>query len=475
MTPNDVMFCHHDQRLVALSILISILAAFAARELLGRTNEARGRVWLAWLAGTSVVDGIGTWSMHYTGKLACHLPVPMLFDWRVLLLSLFVAITGAAATILVLARHKFGWGRALLGSILLGGWSVSGLHFVSMAAIVQPTVQYHSPSILIAAVIVAIAISFGAILLAFRFPEEAAGGSLRKHASSVLRGSVNPVMHYVAMAGVSFSAAQSPDLSQAVGIGLLGILGICVVPVMVLVVGLITSLADRLQSHKEVLHRFSRRLVEVQEVERRHLARELHDEVGQALTAAKINVQSALGAEGEATSAYLQDTTTILDRLLGQVRQISLDLRPAMLDDLGLVPALRSLLDQQGRRASIDMRFSEQNVSESLDPEVQTTCFRIAQEAITNAVRHAHATQIDVDLQCEKEKLRLVIRDNGIGFDAGSAQAQTGGLGLIGMRERAALVGGRARIISSTGKGTAIEVVLPLTLRSERASHRHTP
>jgi signal transduction histidine kinase len=139
-----------------------------------------------------------------------------------------------------------------------------------------------------------------------------------------------------------------------------------------------------------------------------------------------------------------------------------------MLDDLGLVPALRSLLDQQGRRASVEVHFSAENIPEKLDPEIQTTCFRIAQEAITNAVRHAHATHIDLDLRCKNGKLRLLVRDNGIGLDVESAQAQTIGLGLIGIKERAALVGGRAKIISSPNKGTTIEVSVPLTFRPGR-------
>ena len=241
--------------------------------------------------------------------------------------------------------------------------------------------------------------------------------------------------------------------------------------------GMTQDITERKRAAKELeeanhqLRFLSRRLFEVQEEERRHLARELHDEIGQALTAAKINLQSVTGNGGSANFARLQETTAILDRLLGQVRQISLDLRPSMLDDLGLVPALRSLLDQQGRRASVAVRFSAENMPENLDPEIQTTCFRIAQEAITNALRHAHATQIDVDLRRENGKLRLLIRDNGIGFDAESAQAQTVGLGLIGIKERAALVGGRAKIISSPNKGTTIEVFLPLTLRSERQGH----
>ena len=229
--------------------------------------------------------------------------------------------------------------------------------------------------------------------------------------------------------------------------------------------------AEQLEQHTHLLQTFSRRLFEVQEEERRHLARELHDEIGQALTAAKINLQSVTGnggsETGSETSTRLQETTAILDRLLGQVRKISLDLRPSMLDDLGLVPALRSLLDQQGRRASLAVRFSAENMPEKLDPEIQTTCFRIAQEAITNVLRHARATHVDVDLRRENGKFRLLIRDNGLGFDAGSAQVQTVGLGLIGIKERAALIGGRAKIISSPNKGTTIEVSVPLT-RSER-------
>jgi signal transduction histidine kinase len=226
-----------------------------------------------------------------------------------------------------------------------------------------------------------------------------------------------------------------------------------------------------LEEANHQLRSLSRRLFEVQEEERRHLARELHDEIGQALTAAKIILQSVTGDGGSATVARVHETTGILDRLLGQVRQISLDLRPSMLDDLGLVPALRSFIDQQGRRASVEMRFSAETLPESLDATIQTTCFRIAQEAITNAMRHADATQIEVDLRREEGNLLLLIGDNGVGFHVESVRAQAIGLGLIGITERAALVGGRARIISSPGKGTTIEVVLPFDA-SRRMSER---
>ena len=135
----------------------------------------------------------------------------------------------------------------------------------------------------------------------------------------------------------------------------------------------------------------SRRRIQEQEDERRRLSRELHDQIGQSLTAAKINVEALRSTKNPALVGRIDETAAILDQLLGQVRQISLDLRPPMLDDLGLVPALRSFVDEQGRRASVAVRFSAEDIPEKLDPEIQITCFRIAQEAITNAVRHAHA------------------------------------------------------------------------------------
>jgi PAS domain S-box-containing protein len=221
------------------------------------------------------------------------------------------------------------------------------------------------------------------------------------------------------------------------------------------------------------LRTLSRRRIQEQEHERRRLSRELHDQIGQSLTAAKINVEALRATENPALVGRVDETITILDQLLGQVRQISLDLRPPMLDDLGLVPALRSFVAEQGRRASVAVRFSAEHIPEKLDPEIQITCFRIAQEAITNAVRHAKATQLDIALRCTHGKeLRLLASDNGVGFDARAKQAQAVDLGVIGIKERAALVGGRAKIISSPRKGTTVDVSLPLKFRGERQA-RH--
>jgi signal transduction histidine kinase len=470
VTPGEVIVGHYDYRIVTLSVLMGVIGGYCTIELAERVTASRNRARLYWWIGGAIAMAIGTWSMHYTGMLAFRPPIPVQYDWPTTFLSYLASLFASLVGLFVVSRREMGFTRAFIGSIFMGGGIVA-LHYTGMESMRLQAMCHYAPLLVTLATITAIGFSLMSLWLMFFFREDIFGRRLRKVGSALLLGAAISIMHYIGMASMSLvSSAALPDLSHAVPISDLGILGIGAANGMLVVVVVLTAVADRLQKHRNLLRAFSRQLVEVQELERRHLARELHDEVGQALTVAKINLQSAMDEAGAAILTRLQETTAILDRLLGQVRQISLDLRPSMLDDLGLVPALRSLLDQQGRRASVEVRFSAENIPENLDPEIQMTCFRIAQEAITNAVRHADAAQIDVALRCSNGKWRLVIRDNGIGFNVESAQAQALGLGLIGIKERAALVGGRAKIISSPNKGTTIEVLLPLTLRGERAS-----
>lgn len=225
------------------------------------------------------------------------------------------------------------------------------------------------------------------------------------------------------------------------------------------------QIENELRQANERQQMLTRRLYEVQERERRHLARELHDEIGQALTAAKINLKSAVASCDPKAAAILADTAGILDGLLGQVRAISLDLRPSLLDDLGLVPALRSLLDQQTKRAGLLPHFSAIGVPEVLGSEIQTVCFRIAQEALTNTLRHANARAVSLELRVDGDELQLTITDNGSGFamrpfEEHPPAAQS--FGLLSIKERAELAGGQALILSTPGTGTMIDVRLPL-------------
>lgn len=223
---------------------------------------------------------------------------------------------------------------------------------------------------------------------------------------------------------------------------------------------------------EEALHKanrqlriLSRRRVQVQEAERRHLARELHDQIGQALTATKISLQSARRSKKRDTlDAHLEKATAVLDQLLVQVRQITLNLRPAALDDLGLGPALRMVLHDYARRAGWHIRFVGDRNLERPDPEVETACFRIALEALTNIVRHANAKKVWLELHAAAESLHLIVRDDGVGFDLVEAEkrVERDRLGLVGMRERATGVGGAFECTSVIGQGTEVHAFLPL-------------
>jgi signal transduction histidine kinase len=217
---------------------------------------------------------------------------------------------------------------------------------------------------------------------------------------------------------------------------------------------------------EEMLQTFSRRLVETQEAERRRVARELHDEIGQALTAIKINLQAVQHSAGASPLAQqLNESAGIVDRALQQVRDLSLNLRPSLLDDLGLIAALRWYVDREAQRADLIPALVVDLKEARLPPELETACFRITQEALTNVVRHAQARRMWVELSQRGAELHLTIRDDGIGFDVGAVwrrRVSAAGLGLQGMQERALILGGKIEIKSAPARGTEVHVWFPL-------------
>jgi signal transduction histidine kinase len=217
----------------------------------------------------------------------------------------------------------------------------------------------------------------------------------------------------------------------------------------------------------------SRRLVETQESERRHLARELHDEIGQALTVAQLNLQALLQSPApKKLVPRLKESLTAIDRVLEQVHDISLNLRPSILDDLGLEPALRWYTKRQAALVGLKARFHADPLGQRLDPVIETECFRVAQGALTNVVRHAQAKTLKVELRKEAGQLHLRVRDDGIGFDVPAVwqEAVRGAtLGLLSMEERAALAGGGLEFKSVPGKGTEVHVWFPLKWQSPLA------
>ena len=579
-----VIGASHDPRLVAVSVLISILAAYAARDLAGMVSVARGRAWLAWLIGAATADGIATWSMHYTGKLALRLPVPLLFDWPMVVLSLLVSIGASAVALRIVSRTRPGWGGVLVASVLQGGLGISGLHFTAMSAMRIPGWHHHyaSPALQTLGVVLAIVFSAMALALRFLFRDEDPGRRWRSHASPLLRGAANPAMHYTAMAGVVFvHSGEVPDLSHAVSIASLGILGISVVPAMGLVVALLTSLAGRLQKQKalldelfdqapqavalttsedrivrvnreftrmfgyapeeaaghrvselivpdelreearryadsvtrgqrvdkevvrqrkdgsrlpvsmvrvpvvvpggqietyaifvdiserkkaeEALRTFPRQLIETQESERRRMAGELHDEVGQLLTGVSLMVSASQKLPADEGAARLAKAQSILDDLIGRVQNLALDLRPAMLDDFGLVPGLLWLIERFVEQTGVRVDFKQLGLEgRRFGPAIETAAYRIVQEALTNVARHAGVQEATVRVWARSHVLEVEVEDQGKGFDP-SSMPSSGSVGLAGMRERAIILNGSLTIETSAAGGTRIAAELPLS------------
>jgi PAS domain S-box-containing protein len=211
------------------------------------------------------------------------------------------------------------------------------------------------------------------------------------------------------------------------------------------------------------LHHLSRRLLEVQEEERRHIARELHDEFGQILATITLHLHAARHAAGEAAQASLAECMGLLRQAGEQVRTLALQLRPAMLETAGLEATLRWLAEQHEQHTGIATQV--EGHLNAVPGDLAIACVRIVQEALTNVVRHARARHVSIELSQREEELELVIRDDGVGFDVTRTfeeAAASGRLGLLGMRERVQILAGSLDIDSRPDRGTRIRVTVPL-------------
>ncbi len=216
--------------------------------------------------------------------------------------------------------------------------------------------------------------------------------------------------------------------------------------------------------HRAELRTLTARLAEVEESERRRLARELHDRVGQSLTALGINLnilrgQFPLEAAAKSTDR-LEDSLRLVEETIGSIRNVMTDLRPPVLDDYGVVAALRWYGTQFSTRTGVPTQVRGEEPTPRLRPDVETGLFRIAQEALTNVSKHARATQIRITLETGADNVRLTIADDGVGFDPTLLRehGEGSGWGLINIRERAEALGGKLQVDTAPGKGTRISV-----------------
>ena len=285
-------------------------------------------------------------------------------------------------------------------------------------------------------------------------------GIVARHASVPLRSSIGIIglMNLVLPGGHQFSQREMALLST-VG----GEVGLAIEKIRLL---------DELREKERIRGILIKKLLTAQEDEQRRIARELHDETGQSLTALILSVQRArmLAEQGKAVpEGEFERLQRLAESTLDEVRKLIYALRPSVLDDLGLGAALRWYIHNQveprGVTPSITIRLGE----ERLDPVLETTLFRITQEALWNVVKHAEATRVDVDLARNGSRVSLRVRDNGRGFrreDAQPTDALHGGMGLGGMQERAALLGGTVRISSEPQRGTEVVAEFPLPVPS---------
>ena len=222
-----------------------------------------------------------------------------------------------------------------------------------------------------------------------------------------------------------------------------------------------TRTEETVQRHAEELRRLSQRLAQVQEAERRHLATELHDEIGQLLAVLKWALQEVASTVPKDAGSKLAKAIARMDELIEGVRTLSLNLRPSMLDDFGLLPALLWLFEQHQTLHRVAVKFTHTGIEgRRFLPEVEITVYRIIQEALSNVARHATANEVQVGVTAEQAVLKLLIEDDGCGFDAATA-SPTFTVGLVGMRERAESVGGQLNVQSAPGSGTRVTVEVP--------------
>ena len=267
--------------------------------------------------------------------------------------------------------------------------------------------------------------------------------------------------------GLAFpQTSAQPPLTEIVdrlaGIGLLWLIAILRVQGLHAEETLPLRTAELSQAYEE-LQTLSRRLVEIQENERRALAQELHDEAGQALTSLKLGLGLMAREAGcpENVVAQVKEMQRQVDGVMDGLHRLAMNLRPPSLDRLGLVAAVRQYLEDLGRENGLVVQFEVLGLEESqLPPEVEASLYRVVQEGLTNVARHAQATRAGVILQRRGDSVLAIVEDNGVGLDLQRAK-ENGHLGLLGMEERTRMLGGRLNIESAPHEGTTVIAEIP--------------